>query len=1217
MDTGIIGKLTAPKPTFCYLLIGLVIYLFSSITFASKELSTNAELKHSVQTEQILPTLAIEPVTSFEKYHDSPLTLSLDNHAFFDGMFVGLMVILSFINLTFYIVLRLKSQLFLSLSLYNLLVAYGLYSGILLSVVPSALAPFIKAIFVLHAALGCIALFVYCEHLLKNSSTLVWNTIKTVVMGYWGVTSLVVFFASPALGLWLSAIGALLTVYLCLHLNFTAWFKKQRQARFIVIGLACLLGGITLELLAINGFISSNIWPTTLFNGQQSILLMALLLTFATIDTIRLNQQKDLKDKQNLIETEKQFVQVFEQAYQMLFIISPEQKIQAINTPVELFTQKKREQLINTDFCNTFITLKDNLDKEQIKEKFEEALTGAIVELNVIAYTGQRSMRDLEISFQPFFSEDGELANIIAQVRDITEQTQAFNAIQDMVVGVASLSADNFFRHLVNEVSRIYKAKFVLISLLNNTSPKTATSIILAENKTVIPNITYALKGSPSESLLTKHICNYPDRVCNIFPDDEWLSTNNIRSYLGVNIKNNDDQVIGFLTVMDCKPMNEDNYFIEVLDVFASRVAAELQQQSSQKELKKALERLDFHISNTPLGVIEWDGNFDVINWNKAAERIFGFSQSAFLGKDPLEVLVPQDEIPEIKRLTEELVANKVGQYSLNSNLTKDGRTILCEWYNTPLLDSENNVIGVASLVNDVTAEHEALNALYLKENEQREIFNALVDAIFIVSDQGCILTINNASTVLFEYTQEELIGQSFVLLLPESQRDFLHTFIQSEFVHNPDKQGVGKEIEVVKKSGEAFPCYLTLAELPHSAISDKRYIVACHDLTVFKQQQETIRQTQKMDALGNLTGGIAHDFNNLLGIINGYSELLRGSLSESDKLTKYAMQIQKASTRGAKLTQKLLSFARKNTIESESANINEILIDEFEMLQKTITPRIDLTYQLDDSLPVTKIDVEEFEDCLLNLTINAMHAIDKQGEITIKTELKQLDGREADSINLPADKYIIVSITDTGKGMDEPTLRQATDPFFSTKGDSGTGLGLSQVYGFVERSEGRLVIQSKVDEGTSVAMVFPIKAESTINQAPSKEPIALGDLEGDILVVDDEAALAELASTILEEVGFTVVAVNSGAEALNQIAKRNFDLVLCDIIMPNMDGVTLAEKVKHINPDIPFLFASGYHEYELNAQNQITSQVMKKPYSALELISQVRNTMVAQDQRV
>jgi len=999
-----------------------------------------------------LKYLSNSPVQlKFSIYSPEAFLNEADKSSFSLGGFFAPIFIMLLMNIVFYLITKLKSQLYTAIYISAALFSQALIDGLFLAFIPESFTIYLTSLTFLFMNIACIALFLFCYHLhylkkLTKHSEL----IKYTVIGYHSLLILIQYFAPSTLTYQLNTYSFIVTPLICLSISIYAWKQHQKYARFICLGLFFLtatdLAQSLPKLFAIN-----NSFAFIDHNGKTGIILMILFLSLAMgayIRTLKIVQRdaKNIKEK-----TEQRFSQIFEQTNQMLFILSETGNIEAVNAPVEKFFDQNKVNLLNQNFNELFPSLKGGMNQNNIKQHIQSALTGEIKTHSFETYAHDQTIKNLEVTYQPLVQANKLINNVIVQVRDNTKQTQAFKAIKGMVVGIASLSTDNFFKSFLIEISRIYNAKYVMFSLINETEPQTATSIAIIEDKKLIPNITFATKGTPTELLLNQHLCNYPTNAYLTFPNDEWLNEHNIESYLGVNIRNTENNIIGFLSVMNDKPMHEDNYFIEVLEVFSSRVANELLQRESQEELKQALDKVDFHITNTPLAVIEWDTDFNIINWNKSAERIFGYTIEHFDNNRPLEVLVPKAQKAEVHRLTKELLSNSGGLYSLNKNITAEGRIILCEWHNTPLLNKEGQVVGIASLVNDVTAEHDALNALYIKEHEQREIFNAMLDAVFIVNHKGIITLVNDSVSKLFNYSREELISKNISMLMPPEYKKLHKKYIE-RFISSDESRivGFGNEFQGRRKSGEVFPIHLSVAKLPKDKAKNHRLIITCHDLTEFKQQQATIRQTQKLDALGNLTGGIAHDFNNLLGIINGYSELLTHHIEPDSKLIKYAQHIQKASIRGAKLTKKLLSFASKNTIETEIININDMLLDEFDMLQKTITPRINLTYSLHDELPLTNIDKAELEDCILNLTINAMHAISSHGEILISTNLVEIDNSQAILLHIKEGKYISLSIKDDGKGMDEITQQKALEPFFTTNGKTGPGFGLSQVYGFI-----------------------------------------------------------------------------------------------------------------------------------------------------------------------
>jgi len=385
-------------------------------------------------------------------------------------------------------------------------------------------------------------------------------------------------------------------------------------------------------------------------------------------------------------------------------------------------------------------------------------------------------------------------------------------------------------------------------------------------------------------------------------------------------------------------------------------------------------------------------------------------------------------------------------------------------------------------------------------------------------------------------------------------------------------------------------------------------------DISDKKQMEQQLRRSQKMDALGKLTGGIAHDYNNMLNVILGYTELLDMTMShETDEQTKgFIKEIQVATERGATLTKKLLAFSRQESAEPENININQLLLDAQNMLEKTLTARINLGYQLVDSIWPVYIDKGDLEDAILNMCINAMHAMPNGGDLSITTSNRTLLNDEAMVLNIPAGEYVQLSLADTGCGISEEILNQIFDPFFTTKGDLGTGLGLTQVYGFVKRAKGAITIDSNLNEGTYISIYFPHHFSDVIqNQAVSDEVSALTGTEN-VLVVDDEVAICELSKNLLLSKGYNVYVAESGEAALALLENTDIDLLLSDVIMPHMDGFKLAEKVRQKYPHIKIQLVSGFEDdKKRTAEDEVLSQnLLHKPYNAKQLFETVRTLL-------
>ncbi|HHI94462.1 MAG TPA: response regulator [Gammaproteobacteria bacterium] len=384
-------------------------------------------------------------------------------------------------------------------------------------------------------------------------------------------------------------------------------------------------------------------------------------------------------------------------------------------------------------------------------------------------------------------------------------------------------------------------------------------------------------------------------------------------------------------------------------------------------------------------------------------------------------------------------------------------------------------------------------------------------------------------------------------------------------------------------------------------------------DITEKTHLEETLRRTQKMDALGKLTGGIAHDYNNMLGIILGYTELLENELNDQPRPATYARRIQHAAKRGTKLTQKLLAFSRHKGSDAEVVNINTLLREEQHMLEKTLTARIQLTLNLADNLWPVWLDNNDLEDTIVNMCINAMHAMKTGGELTFRTSNEKLDKNDARVLSLAAGDYVLLSITDTGIGMDETIKDKIFDPFYTTKGEGGTGLGLSQVYGFVARSNGAIKVYSEPGHGSRFALYFPRSRQThtEIQTSTTDNVHCLGGSET-LLVVDDELALLELAQNILTTQGYRVLTADDGEQALTVLETESVDLVISDVIMPNMDGYQLAAKVRQRYPHIKLQMVSGFSDdrHDGMTDDALHQNMLYKPYTSHTLLTHVRSRL-------
>ena len=386
-------------------------------------------------------------------------------------------------------------------------------------------------------------------------------------------------------------------------------------------------------------------------------------------------------------------------------------------------------------------------------------------------------------------------------------------------------------------------------------------------------------------------------------------------------------------------------------------------------------------------------------------------------------------------------------------------------------------------------------------------------------------------------------------------------------------------------------------------------------DISERKMQDEQIRRSQKMDALGKLTGGIAHDFNNMLGVILGYAELLENKLKDQPDTLEFIHEIRHAGERGANLTKRLLAFSRYQSSENKKVNINTLLQNTQLMLEKTLTARISLNFDLADDLKSVYLDASDLEDGILNMSINAMHAIKGNGKLTFQTRNELVDKVDANLLQIAVGDYVLLSITDTGIGMDQETKEKIFDPFYSTKGEQGTGLGLSQVYGFIQRSKGSIKVYSEPGHGTRLTIYLPCYEENNKKKELKniENPINLSGNET-VLVVDDELSLTKLTTQILNQNGYVTLTANSAEEALTilESESENVDLMISDVIMPEMDGYQLASIVQDKYPNIKIQLASGFSdERHVEMVDALFHQnILHKPYHSTTLLLNIRKLL-------
>ena len=505
---------------------------------------------------------------------------------------------------------------------------------------------------------------------------------------------------------------------------------------------------------------------------------------------------------------------------------------------------------------------------------------------------------------------------------------------------------------------------------------------------------------------------------------------------------------------------------------------------------------------------------------------------------------------------------------------------------------------------------------LTLDEKDFKDILNGLIDGVITIDHQGIILSFNKTAETMFGYKSEEVVDENVSMLMPEPERS-AHDFYLHKYITTDVAQiiGIGRDVTALRKNGETFPMRLSVVEYPAKIEGDRWFIGSCRDITIQKQQEDQLRRSLKMEAIGKLTSGIAHDYNNKLGVILGYSDLLSEQAKDHPKFLEYIEQIRLAAEGATNLTQKLLSITRKRADSAKAIIINDILDSNQQLLAKTLTPQIKLSFILADDLWATVIDKGCMEDAILNLSINAMHAMPEGGELTMVTSNIQVGSVDAQVLNIPSGDYVKLSITDTGTGMTDDTVAHIFEPFYSTKGEKGTGLGLSQVYNFVSESKGTIRVYSESGHGTCFSIYLPRSIhEQSSNKADDLARMNEDELNGTarILIVDDERAIRDLTKDILSSHGYKVFGASSASEALTILENETIDLLLSDVIMPEMDGYELAHIIHHTHPNIKIQLCSGFAKTKGKSvtNETLAEKLLTKPFTSKQLLTRIKELL-------
>ncbi len=657
-----------------------------------------------------------------------------------------------------------------------------------------------------------------------------------------------------------------------------------------------------------------------------------------------------------------------------------------------------------------------------------------------------------------------------------------------------------------------------------------------------------------------------------------------------------------------------------------------------------AAQRLAEIIDFLPDATFVIDQDKRVVAWNQACEVMTGVHKEALLGRGDYAYSEPF--VGERRPILIDLVDRPLSDIeALYKWVHRDGDVVFAESFMphlrdgqgahlwgeaAPLFDRQGRRCGAIEVVRDVTEQKIMEAALRESEQRYRTLFETAGDAILLMQDHRFV-DCNARSLVVYGCTREQLVGQSPDHFSPPIQPDGrVSSEASREKIHLALTIGP-QFFEWEHWQADRTPFFAEVSLTRMDLGGDVLVQAIVRDVTERKMAaeatrrlEEQLRSSQKMEAIGSLAGGVAHDFNNLLSVILSHVDFAVAALPEGHPVRDDLEEIQKAGQRASGLTRQLLAFGRKQMLEPRVLQLNQVVGNLQNMLQRLIGEHIDLALKLDPDLWTIKADAGQIEQVIMNLVLNARDAMPDGGKLTIDTANVRVDEGYADQrVAATLGPHVCLAISDTGCGMDAATRERMFDPFFSTKDkNKGTGLGLSTVYGIVKQSGGSIWTYSEPGRGTTIKVFLPRAGQGAapddVEAVEPEKPIA-GDET--ILLVEDEESVRGAVTRMLRTAGYHVLTAANGNEALRVGAQYpdQIDLLLTDVVMPDMSGRQLAERLLETRPHLAVLYTSGYTDSAIVRHGVLEpgTAFIGKPFSAARLTWKVRETLTRTQQSV
>ena len=600
-----------------------------------------------------------------------------------------------------------------------------------------------------------------------------------------------------------------------------------------------------------------------------------------------------------------------------------------------------------------------------------------------------------------------------------------------------------------------------------------------------------------------------------------------------------------------------------------------------------------------------------VRSWSPGAERIKGYAAAEIIGQHFSCFFTDADRqagAPQRVLAT----AAEHGRYEEEGVFVRNaGSTFWASLVVEPIRDDTGQLIGYANITRDISQRKLVEERLLGEQAKYRAIIETAVDGIVVIDERAIVQAFNRAAEMIFGYSADEVIGHNVSCLMPEPDRSQHDGYI-ANFRRTGEAKIIGARREVTgqRKDGSVFALDLSIAEW-HAG--GQRYFTAIvHDITARKAADENMKRTiamlhraQKMEVVGRITGGVAHDFNNILQVMIGSLDMADALTGGNEELRRLLSAVRRGAVRAERVTQQLLAFSRQQPLHPQEVDVSLHMREAVDLFARTLRGDIYVEVDLPGDLWPIMIDASQLDLAVLNIAVNARDAMPNGGTFKISARNATYQGLTIEQGNHGLDgSYVVMTLSDTGEGIAPDVLPHVFEPFFTTKDvGKGTGLGLSQVYGFALQSGGVATVASKVGQGTIITLYFPALDHGAHVGAPDGTAETTSTM-GTVLVVEDDADVAELATKVLKDAGYAVAQAEHAPAALTALASgAPIDLVFSDIVLPRgMSGITLAHEVRTLYPKLPVLLTTGYAEALADAEVEGLT-ILRKPYHRQDLL--------------